>query len=81
MTRDPSTYGDFEYRAEVGQAVTPGGSRYNVLRVTWRRRGSRPWQSFLLAPDAGVAFDAVCAVIGPEITARSLDIGERPASS
>lgn len=71
MNRAPRTYAEFEYCAEIALAFTPGRGAYDAIRVTWRRRGSRAWSSFLLALEDGVSFRAACAKINPAIDAHA----------
>lgn len=69
MKRNPSRYAEYEYDAEIDRAFTPGGNAYWVLRITWRREGSRTWNSFLLIPEDTDSFALAANKIGPAIDA------------
>ena len=52
----------FEYRAEFDTNVFSGEP---VVRVHYRRTGTKQWRRFLLVPDEGESFASVAANIEP----------------
>lgn len=71
---EPARCGSFDYRAGIDRTYSLSADHEParwVIRVEWRRTRARRWETFLLVPDDGDTFEAVCDKIPAAIEAQA----------